>query len=327
MSILVLSRPDDHAATGPVLAALRHRGERPVFIDTTQVPQRGGLSWRGPGDGWLEVPGHGPIALTDVRYVWARRTAWAAELLKRQDLHSDVSRAARGESAHVVEAALLDTNALWVDPPAVYARARNKALQLAVAEQVGLRTPLTLETNDPVEARAFVAAIDGPVISKMFTDVRVEDGTIYTNILSADDVAALDGIRPCPTILQQAIPKDHELRVVVVGMQVFAAALDTPSLHGAEVDWRRTGAATIDRWRAVELSATESDRFLALHDALGTNYGSADCVRTPDGELVLLENNVVGESFWLYDLHPLAEAWADLLTGAMPARTAPPHLR
>lgn len=327
MSVLILSQPGDDYATGPVIAELQARGVEPVLVDCSQVPQQGGVCWCGPGDGWLGVPGHGRVALSEVQAVWARRAAWATGLFQRNDLPRDVVRAARGESAHVVEAALLDTNALWVDPPAVYARARNKALQLAIAERIGLRTPRTLETNDPDEARAFVAALDCPVISKMFTDVRVDDGTVYTNVLGPDDIDALDGIRPCPTILQEAIPKAHELRVVVVGPRVFAAALDTPKLAGAEVDWRRQGGATIDQWRPVKLSADEEAHFLALHDALGTNYGSADCVRTPDGELVLLENNAVGESFWLYDLHPLAAAWADLLTGAVPARPAPPHLR
>ncbi|MCB9759079.1 MAG: MvdD family ATP-grasp ribosomal peptide maturase [Alphaproteobacteria bacterium] len=242
-------------------------------------------------------------------------------------LPPDVRRAAAQEAREVLMGALLDTPALWVDPPAVAARAKQKALQLKLARDAGLEVPRTLETNDPDAARAFAASCPGGVIAKMYNDLRIAGGTVYTNLLGPADLAALDQLVACPMVFQEAVPKAMELRVVVVGQQVFAAELDTQAIAGAEVDWRRQGAASVADWKPHRLPGPVARGFLALHDALHTNYGSADVILTPDGRYVLLENNVVGESFWLYEMHPIPDALADLLTGQAPARVPPADMR
>jgi len=324
VNILILTRRGDEAATDPVLRALSERGAIPWRVLTDDLPHEGRITWRGPGEAWLHLPGQGRLDLSTVHSIWRRRTPIGANLPGH--LPADVRAAARGETTHVLLSALLDTGAFWVDSPAVYQRARNKALQLHIAQAVGLRVPRTLETNDPEEARAFLQAIDGPVIAKMFTDVRLDGGTVFTNTLRPGDEAALESLSTCPMILQERIPKAQELRVVVCGDRVFAAALPTGTLQGAQEDWRRVGAQTMAEWRPFTLHYRHRRQILALHQQLHTNYGAADLILTPDDELVFLENNAVGESFWFYDMHPLAEAWADLLTAPLPARRPPSSL-
>jgi len=311
--VLILTRTGDELATAPVLDALRRRGARAWPVATDRMPPEGGVCWRGPGDGWLEVPDHGRVSLDEVHSIWARRPAFGATLAAADPA---TGRAVAKEAHHVLMATLLDSPAFWVDPPAVYARARSKALQLRLARQLGFAVPRTVHTNDPDTARAFVEAVGGAVVAKLATDVRIGEGTVFTNVLTPDDLSALHQLQGCPMILQEQVAKAAELRVVVCGQRVFALRLDTAALDGAGVDWRRVGEATLHAWVPHPLDAVTEGRFLALHDALHTHYGAADVVLTPDDRLVLLENNAVGESFWFYSHTDLAEAWADVLLGA-----------
>lgn len=323
--VLILTGTDDEHAWRPVAEALLARGGTPWVCPTDRFPMDVGLSWTGPGGGVLRL-GDDTLRLADVAAVWARRDFIGMGF--PADLPADVRRAGTEESRHVFRAALLDTAAFWLDPPAVYARARHKALQLRLAREVGLTVPATLETNDPDEARAFVEQLGRPVIAKMHVDVRVGEGAVFTNRLTPDDLEALDGLASCPMILQEDVPKARELRVVCAGRRLFALGLDHAYLAGAaKTDWRRMGHETIHLWEPVELPLEVHDGLQALHDRLGTNYGSADVIVRPDGGHVLLENNVVGESFWFYRHVPLADALAAVLLGQAERRPTPRGLR
>lgn len=318
MNVLILTRPDDAYAWGATAAVLRQRGATVHLLDTHTFPGTVGLTWSGPGEGWLELEG-GRLALGDIDAVWCRRIEVGRGL--PAELPAGVRRAATAEATAVLLGALADSGAFWLDPPTRSRRAMNKALQLRLARDLGIAVPATLETNDPAEARAFIAALGRPVIAKMYTDARFQGGTVYTNVLGPDDVAALDALRACPMILQEAVPKHSELRVVAAGRRLFAVELPHEGLDAASrVDWRRTGGQTIDRWRATTLDPDLEARLQRFYDTVGLNYSSADLVRTPDGRTVLLESNAVGESFWVNDHHPLAEALADVLLGVPGAR-------
>lgn len=324
-NVLILTMPKDEVAWQPVAKAILAKGGTPWVVRTDRYPMDVGLTWRGPGDGAITM-GDDRLPLADISAIWARREAVGLGL--PEALPANVRKASIHEARHVLQAALLDTDAFWLDPPAVYQRGRHKALQLRLAREVGLTVPATLETNDPDEARRFVQALGKPVIAKMHVDFRIDGGAVFTNRLAPDDLEALDSLALCPMILQEDVPKAAELRVVVVGRQLFALELDHAHLSGdARTDWRRVGSQTIHLWKPVELPEDVRDGLLALHDRLGTNYGSADLIRRPDGTYVLLENNVVGESFWFYDHVPLADALADLLLGNSERRPCPEVLR
>lgn len=324
MNVLLVTRSGDELATLPVAEALRRRGARPWIFESNRFPGQGGLTWRGPQDGWLDLP-EGRLELAELDAAWLRREQVGSAL--PAEWPPDLGAAVRLEAGDLFRGALHDTGAFLLDPPAVYERARVKPWQLLQAQAAGLEVPDTLESNDPEAVRAFADAHPEGIIAKMYNDFRLGDRTVYTNVLGPEDLAALDSLSACPMIFQAAVPKAQELRVVVIGEQVWGAALPTATLAGAEQDWRRVGAATLHLWRPVELPEAVRAGMLRLHDRLGTNYGSADFVQTPDGRLVFLENNTVGESFWMYDMFGLPDALAGVLTGQLSRRAPPPELR
>lgn len=319
-TVLIVTRADDEHATAPVRQALEARGHRCLVLETDRAPGQFGLTWSGPGEGHLDIPGQGRVHLAELDGVWMRRLQFDIP-----GLPAGVRGPAATEARALFLGAIHDSPAFFVDPLPVYLRARCKALQIDLAREVGLSVPPTLQTNDPDRARRFVAEAPGGVIAKMYQDHRFAGGTVFTNELGPDDVDALDDLASCPMILQHTIPKQKELRAVVLGQRVFAVELDTSALPGCEVDWRRQGAETLHLWRPTTLEPTVEQALLRLHDRLHTHYGAADLIVTPEGETVFLENNVVGESFWIADHHPIGEAWADLLTGG-PVRHVPPEL-
>ena len=325
-NVVIYTHSGDQPVWEPVAAALHTRGAQPWILSTDRFPIDFGLVWSGPGEGYLDLGAAGRLSLSAIDAVWFRRDAVGRGL--PASLPEDVRRASATESRGVLRAALLDTPAFLLDPPALYARARNKALQMVVAREAGVRIPQTIETNDPEEARDFIAGVGGAVIAKMHADVRLQGGTVYTNVLGPGDVEALDELAGCPMILQEAIPKARELRVVCAGRRLFAVSLENTELEGAaRDDWRRAGLQTLNRWRPYTLPASVHDALQRFYDQLGMNYSSADLIVTPDGEHVLLESNGVGESFWLYDHHPLADSLAEVLLGTVPRRPVPPELR
>lgn len=318
MNVLVLTRPDDEFGYAHVVEALKRKGARVWLFDTHRFPGELGLTWTGPGEGWLQLD-DGRLALSDIDAVWCRRLDFGRGLPEHLPL--GVRMASTLEAAMVLMGSLVDSGAFFLDPQDRVHRARNKALQLRLARDLGIDVPRTLETNDPAEARAFIAELGCPVIAKMYTNANISGGTVFTNVLSADDIDALDGLRACPMILQEAVPKHSELRVVVAGRRLFTVELPHVDLDAAsQVDWRRTGHDTIDRWRPTTLAPDVEARLQRFYDALGLNYSAADLVRTPDGRTVLLENNAVGESFWMNAHHPLGDALADVLLGSPGAR-------
>jgi glutathione synthase/RimK-type ligase-like ATP-grasp enzyme len=84
----------------------------------------------------------------------------------------------------------------------------------------------------------------------------------------------------------------YDLRVTVVGMEVFAAAI-----HSQETEYPVDSRIDIinAEIEPVVLPDHLSDLLLQLTDALGLVYGAIDLRRTPDDRYVFLEINPSGQ--------------------------------
>lgn len=305
MTVLIVTHSEDHHGVENVLEALEARGVEAFRLDTdkfpTEIRLQGGFSDDGE-DHRVVWPDGRELALGDVTAVWNRRFAIAKDL--PQDLEHQVHAASVEESRRTLRGLLAALDVFQLDPiPTVY-RAKNKQLQLRLAREVGLEIPDTLVTNDPGAVRRFASKHPAGVVCKMMASFAVydEDGTenvVFTNVLSDDDLEHLDELALSPMTFQEKIDKDVELRVTVVGRQVFSASIDSQASERATHDWRRDGAAMIDQWREHELPGEIEKRLLALCDRLGLQYGAADFIVTPQGRIVFLEVNPAGEWFWL----------------------------
>jgi glutathione synthase/RimK-type ligase-like ATP-grasp enzyme len=206
-------------------------------------------------------------------------------------------------------AALDDSVATWVNPLWASRRAENKVVQLNTAVQVGLRTPTTLLTNRPDDARSFARAQpDGAVIKTLSSGYFAysDQAFMFTTELT-DELLADEAAWSCqPLIVQRRLPRSRDLRVIVVGDYVVAAATTTGG-----PDWRLVKRPT---WSATDVPRDVAVGCRRLVRALGLVYAAIDLV--DDGEAFwFLEANQAGE-FQFLD-RPLGLGIADALASVL----------
>ncbi|HEX2571380.1 MAG TPA: hypothetical protein VH877_17610 [Polyangia bacterium] len=189
----------------------------------------------------------------------------------------------------------------WANTPAAQRVASLKTPQLVAAQQVGLKVPRTLMTNDMDEVRAFFRAAHGRIIYKGFLPAVWEaDSSQYvlqTVLVDEHMLEDTDSLRLSPGIFQEFIPKKYELRVTVFGQTIVAAQITDQD----EVDWRTTHKMKLTPYT---LPAAVADKVLALMKRLGLAMGTIDMIVNAEGEYVFLEVNEQGQFLWVEEMNP-----------------------
>jgi glutathione synthase/RimK-type ligase-like ATP-grasp enzyme len=110
------------------------------------------------------------------------------------------------------------------------------------------------------------------------------------------------------------VPKRFELRVTVVGEQVFAAEIHSQQTNRTRVDWRRYDLSHTPHLPHA-LPEHVQVKCVELVRRLGLCYGAIDLILTPDGRYVFLEINPSGQYMWIEERTglPISEAVANLL--------------
>ncbi len=228
-------------------------------------------------------------------------------------------RMAEAELLALLDGALLSLDAVWVNHPSANQLARHKPLQLTLAHSEGFALPPTCITDDPARVRELWREWDGRMIAKLVGGQVVESPgedpyAVFTTQLDADDLGDDAAIAACPAIYQRLIEKDCDLRVTVVGANVFACRIPSQEHADGRVDWRRAGRAAAAP-SPFELDAATARRCRALAQRLGLEFAGIDLVLTRSGETVFLEINASGQWAWVEDATgmPIAAAIAERL--------------
>jgi len=308
--IVVISHPDDrHAAA--VSTALGRVGEEVVLFDLADLPDRAtlGVDYDDPCDPVVTLVHDGVTSvLSDATAVWWRRPQ-APVLDAIGDV--DVLGFTHGEWYEALNGIYQLLDCPWLNDPIRNEVASRKALQLKVAAELGLRIPRTLMTSDADAALRFVEREGlGNVIYKSFASTH--QVWRETRKLRADDLAMFDSLKLAPVIFQEHIPAAADVRVTIVGDQVFPLEIDARR-SDYDVDFR------VDMGHAATRAATIPDevekRLRRMMERFGLAYGAVDLRRTPDGDYVFLEINPAGE-FLFAEVHgqfPITDAVAGWL--------------
>ncbi|MDJ0839306.1 MAG: MvdD family ATP-grasp ribosomal peptide maturase [Acidobacteriota bacterium] len=326
MTVLIITHSNDHECTPLVVDAVSRKGGNAVCLNTDRFPTEERLVLGlGKGlDGQRLITADGEVDLDNLTSVYIRRFRTGDGLPGNMD--PQLRAPSVDEARRTLFGLLFSTNAFVLDPYTNVQHAENKMLQLELARSVGLECPDTLITNNADDVRTFVAAAGGSVITKMQSSFQVfregVEHVMFTNTLDAENLDDLAGLELCPMMFQSKVPKQLELRVTVVGTQVYAASIDSQSSEKATDDWRKSGVEFCSLWKPYELPDDVQTKILALMDRIQLNYGAMDIILTPDGRHVFIEVNPVGEWFWLdrYAGFQIADGLADLLLGNVPRR-------
>jgi glutathione synthase/RimK-type ligase-like ATP-grasp enzyme len=326
--ILIVSFPGDEH-TAEVVGRLERAGRELVQIDLADFPATGLAMLYGQGSAppsYLVDTGRGAVDLAGCQAGWWRRVRPFQLDPAMADTHDRAFAAS--ETGQAVLGLLDSLPCAWMNPPRMDEAAHRKPLQWAAAREAGLRLPRTVVTNRPEQVRAFVQELGGPrrVVFKAF--IASELSWRETRLLRDADLAQLEAVRLAPVIFQEYVP-GVDLRVTIVGEQVFAAEIDATGTS-YPVDMRMVvGEAGI---RPAQLPPLLEQALLGLMRRLGLVYGALDLRRTPDGEHVFFEVNPAGQ--WLFVEQrtglPISDAVAAMLAcldAPQIARSDPPGSR
>ncbi|WP_343703591.1 hypothetical protein [Chitinophaga sp.] len=189
--------------------------------------------------------------------------------------------------------------ARWLSPPMNVYRAENKILQLQEATKIGFTIPDTIVTNSRELIKEFYYRHGKEVIikplynNKLMVEGRL--GLIYTSRIKQQYIDEIDQYLISPSIVQSEIKKEYELRVTVVGNNVFPASVNSQSDRDTIIDWRKKRL----RFNSYKLPDDIKRKCIELVNTLGLSFGAIDLVKSTDGKYYFLEINPNGQWAWI----------------------------
>ena len=300
--IIVTQEFDPH--TDLMMIELREKGYDPIRVHTEDFPLNGSISVRfgeNVRTGILRTSKH-ILDANDIRSIWWRRPK---PYNLPQDLSKDERIFVRNELEHTLYGMLYALDCYWMSFPPYIRIASYKPHQLSRAVELGFIVPKTLITMDPEEAHAFYEECDQNIVYKTLTQPQpIPDmpKAVYTTPIGSEQLEVLETVRVTPCQFQEYIPKRIELRVTVIGDDIFTAEIHSQAHERTSVDWRHYGEPT--PIRQGHLPTEIAEQCYALTKSYGLNFGAIDMIVTPDGEYVFLEINPNGQWIWLQEYVP-----------------------
>lgn len=263
----------------------------------------------------LTVPNNPEVNGGNITSVWYRRPA---PFEFPPEFTLAVRMFAEEEARDTVRGLWELLDCLWVNHPEHIRRANSKLRQLNIAHHIGLEIPKTIVTNDPDEARKFIGSCPGDVIVKPLSRGLVDDHdqpmAFYTSVVDPEQAERIHCVQYTPSFFQEYVPKDVELRITVIGNQVFTAEIHSQQRDDTRYDWRLNALAL--EHKEHQLPVEIQAKCLALTRELGLQFGAIDMILAPDGRYVFLEINPNGQWAWIEELTglPISEALIGLLS-------------
>ncbi len=250
---------------------------------------------------FLTTTDHETVDLSSFHAVWNRLKPLVAGP-SIGPLEASFQAFAQGEWRTVFQSLeSLLSDAHWVNSAEAQHRASSKAVQLAVARRLGFEIPETCITNDPVDVIGLFDRHPRVVYKALNGHVFADQTSILTTEVARQTILdSSDAVRRAPGIFQQLIEKEYELRITVVGSEVFPALIRTPKYGDAAIDWRHAHCADI--FENCTLDPLIKTLILGFQKEFKLRFGAYDLIVAKNGGIYFLECNPAGQFLWLEDL-------------------------
>ena len=292
-SVLIIAEGDDYHALG-VAKAIERCGGCPVIVDNSGFPQFIGLQHRQTVAGIesrITLAEGRIIQLDTLAGVWWRRPQCYKPA--KTTLHPALRRFVMDESSEAFLGALTASVPNFINPVGASRQASHKLAQLSRAVHYGLPIPETFVTNQPDAARDFAASRLGACVYKVFTgyDFRACETRL---LISEEDYNDLERVKDCPILLQEHIAGEYDVRVTIVGNEVFAASIHYKA--GSHPVDGRVDRVPIYRH---ELPSDVRESIIGLVQSYGLFYGAADLRFSRERGYTFFEINPEGQFLWV----------------------------
>lgn len=212
-------------------------------------------------------------------------------------------------------------SATWVNDYWQMQRYSIKANQISIARHAGLSIPETVISND-IDVIRDLAKRHGEIIVKplAYTGFVINERqySCFTSPLTLSDLAQFRKIDLdfAPAIFQQRINKVQELRVTVIGSEVYACEIQTLPHTLENIDWRIDGIVDLPH-RIVDIPQQIADSCIQVLDLMHLRFGAFDIIKDDSDTYYFLEVNPNGQYYWIELLTgaPLTEAMTSLIIG------------
>lgn len=242
--------------------------------------------------------------------IWFRRPVYLREYGIPHDLDEQYARI---QWAALTRSLMVFEQCTWMNHPAATYRAEHKTVQLSVANQIGFAVPRTTVSNEATKACISLGLTNVAVkgLDTVLVRSATEEVFGYTVFANSSELSTYP--QPsAPMILQQCLRDKIDLRVTVVGGQVFCASI-TSKGAGIDGDWRKhKDNVSFESYGDLPKEVEDNCRKLVQH--FGLTFGAIDLALCGDN-YYFLEINPTGEWAWLVDTpgQPIDTAIAEFL--------------
>src|SRR3989344_2955606 len=205
-----------------------------------------------------------------------------------------------------------------VSPLSSIFKSRNKIHQLLHAQELGFKVPDTIITSLPSEIEEFLKNHSGKGVIKAIDVGHIRFGKstklYFTSPINTKILRRISKNTTFdhPVLVQEQISKKIELRITIIGQQVFARSIDSQRLKTSKFDWRM---ANMEKLPHVSFSLPDKIKrlCLALCKIYRLQFGAIDMALTPDNQYVFFEINPNGQYLWIENQTglPLSESMAN----------------
>lgn len=294
-------------------------------FNTEEFPLQVGLKCGftdGVIDGTFSFPTGMTCRFDDVSAIWWRRP-YLIEATALAEIEDDEAKRFASlqikDTLEGVWGIFANRPCLWVNNPADNRRAESRLWQMEVASRLGFTVPATIISNEPKQIVDFFLECERLVVHKVIRRTAFFfDGKMYgfyTKPFAKENLDHVDTAQLAPVYLQKLIEKRFELRVTVVGENVFTARIDSQEPSLETTDWRRIPAEK-QKWEVFNSGKDFEKKCVQLIKSLNLKFGTIDFAITPSGEMVFFEVNPNGQWAWL-EIQiglPISEAFLKLFS-------------
>jgi glutathione synthase/RimK-type ligase-like ATP-grasp enzyme len=283
------------------------------IIETDKLANTGKISWSSNQMIAPTLPtlNTGDVDISKLSVVWWRRMAsrlQASEAVKELSITDPVAIDVIVNDCRVAYYGIFRTSfkGAWISDPDATDLFENKLVELQLAQQVGLKIPQTLVSQNPQAIREFCAMLNNQVILKPLAGVA--GAAVAATTVTAELLAADQSLQLCPAIYQEMIYGTQHLRISVFGDDFHTALITSEDL-----DWRFGMAKAIVE--SYELSTTLKAQLQEFLRCAGLRMGIFDMKINTNQEPIWLEINPQGQFLFVEGLSEmkLADAFADFL--------------
>jgi glutathione synthase/RimK-type ligase-like ATP-grasp enzyme len=187
----------------------------------------------------------------------------------------------------------------WLTNPYKIHLTKGRVNQLVFASKLGFKIPKTIVTNNKADFLTFFEECYRKVIIKSinplsYTSKNGKKEGFYTEIIDDSNIKDIDFklLSNSPTLFQEFIDSEYELRITSVDNQHFAT-----KIVSSITDWRKQQAVV--KYEEYSLSNDISILVTKYLNHYDLDFGCFDLIKGKDGQYYFLELNPNGQWLWL----------------------------